>query len=403
MNIAQIHNRYRQPGGEDIVAERESALLQHYGHHVAQFIDSNNNIRLSSPVDRLLTAAGTIWNNSAYRRTLIDLRRGTWDIVHVHNTFPLLSPSVIWAAHQSGLPVVMTVHNYRISCANGLLLRDNAPCTKCLGRSPMWGVRFGCYHGSPIQTIPVAGMILAHRLLGTYKSLVQRFVAPTGFSQEVLVRSGIPRDRIAIVPHFVEDSGSPYPLHEDQTARGRTIAYVGRISDEKGVDLLLSAWRDVYAEGARLLIVGDGPRKQELSAQTSSWNSVEWAGWKNQAQVRASLLESRFLVVPSRAYETFGLGVIEAFSVGTPVIAPDHGGFRDLVSNGVNGYRIPPNHVHSLRDAISGALDISENQWRVLSEGARGDYERQFSPSAHYRALLDVYEAAIDENRGRAR
>lgn len=231
MNVLVVHNRYQERGGEDRVVALESALLERNGHKVVPYIVDNRDI---GSMPKATLPLLTIWNPKTVDAVtrLIELER--IDVVHVHNTLPLVSPSVYHAARAEGIPVVQTLHNYRLFCPAAVCVRNERPCTSCLGASVPWpAIRHACYRGSRTATGAVAAMLVAHRLLGTWQNAVDTYIAPTDFARRLFIAAGLPAGRIVVKPHFV-DPDPGVGAH-----RGDDVLYVGRLSTEKGVQTLL--------------------------------------------------------------------------------------------------------------------------------------------------------------------
>jgi glycosyltransferase involved in cell wall biosynthesis len=293
MRILQLHTQYRKPGGEDAVVRAERALLEQAGHNVYQHIEDNS----GNPARVVAALAGSLWNPLSARRVIDAIDAAQPDVAHVHNTWFALSPSVLSAPRRRQIPVVMTVHNYRLICANGLFLRDGAPCEKCIDQSPWPAVRHRCYHDSRTTSAVAAAGIAVHRKLGTWSRFVDRFIVLSQFARSRLVRAGIPSHRLILGSNFVKDSG----LRNTAPSESRTVLFVGRLSPEKGVHVLLDAWRTAGCSELRLYVIGDGPDRARLEQKAPS--GVSFLGHRPAAEVIHQLLQARALVIPSVWYE----------------------------------------------------------------------------------------------------
>jgi glycosyltransferase involved in cell wall biosynthesis len=389
LKILQVHNKYRPGwGGEDTVVQLEADLLRRHGHEVHCLSVWTGELNGAS-VARLLAAAfGTTWSFRGYSAVKKAIRRHSPDILHVHNTFPLLSPSIFWAAAREGVPAVQTLHNFRLTCANALLLRKGEPCQKCVGHFPWPALRHRCYRHSFWQTGAVASTNVIHRWLGTFQTKVHAYIALTEFSREILVRSGLPRDRVFVKPNFNADPGAPV------NSRRRTIAFAGEIARPKGMHLLLDAWSSLTPKGHQLLILGDGPDRAELERCHSGDSSVLWCGVQSREKVIEAVGSSRWLVLPSLAYENFPMSVLEALSVGTPVVVPDHGAFAAMVSDRKEGLLFSAGNTASLAAALQFALDATEDEWAQWSSNARDKYLREYTDHANCPQLMSIYRQA---------
>jgi glycosyltransferase involved in cell wall biosynthesis len=382
VRVLQLHTRYRQPGGEDAVVQAEAELLRRSGHEVVQH-------QVQNPPD----AAGAIgslslspWNPLQARAVQGIARQVRPDVAHVHNTWYAQSPAVVWALHRAGIPTVMTLHNFRLVCANGQLFRDGVPCEDCVGASPWQGVKHGCYRGSVVLSVPAAGTIALHDRLRTWNRAVDRFVVLSEFARERLVRGGLPPDRIEVKPNFVTDPGP----RSCPAGSSPTVLYVGRLSPEKGIELLVEAWRQIGDGSLELLVVGDGPLEERLKRWPAP--RLRFTGRLPAEEVRRHMLAARALVLPSVWYEGQPVTVLEAFAAGLPVLGSDIGGVPELLAPLGREWLAAPGDVSSW----VAALQALEHRERVELASTRGRalYERSFSTATAARALEAVYERA---------
>ncbi|HZF67022.1 MAG TPA: glycosyltransferase [Gemmatirosa sp.] len=387
MRVLMAHSRYQQRGGEDESTDMEVALLRDRGHDVAELFADNRTI-VGRPGLRALR--DTVWSPGAYAATrrLIGERRP--DVVHVQNFFPLLSPSVYYAARAQGVPVVQTLRNYRLLCPNALFFRDGRVCEDCRERSVPWpGVAHACYRGSRPASAAVAAMLTVHNAAGTWKRAVDLYVALSEFARGKFVESGLPPDRIVVKPNFVHPDPGPGP---DDAGSRRHALFIGRLSVEKGVHTLLSAW-SLARPGIVLKIVGDGPLADEARAAYKGVANVEWLGRRSLSETYALLGEAAFLVFPSEWYETFGRVAMEAFAKGTPVIAARIGAVAELVDHGVSGLHFTPGDAADLAARIDELLG-SPARAREMGRNARAQFERKYTAAANYERLVAVYARA---------
>jgi glycosyltransferase involved in cell wall biosynthesis len=398
MRILQVHNRYVDPSGEDAVVNLEGELLRQHGHCVEQFQTSNEGLEVGSVSTSISAGLGTIWSRRTYRSLEEVIHRGSFDLPHAHNTFPQLSPSVYWAAARHHLPVIQTLHNYRVACANGLLMRDGHPCEDCVGRLPLPALQHRCYRGTLLATGAVIGMQAAHRAAGTYANKVDAYIALSDFAKSIMVRSGLPKKRVHVKPHSVPDVSATLGSTPE---RDNQVVFVARLQREKGADLLLRAWKQLKPTNFRLVIVGDGPERVSLEREFSDLPGVVWRGWLGREDVLHEIARSRCLAMTSRAYETFGMVLIEAFSAGTPVIAPNHAGFPEIVTPGSNGLLFSPRNVDELAKALGQLLCLKDSTWQEWSANARRTYLACYTPHANYRRLMTIYKVAAERARSR--
>ena len=389
MKVLVVHERYRRPGGEDVVFEDEAALLESRGHAVVRYERHNDELERTG---RLRAAAETVWSRRGAADIDAVIRREKPDVLHAHNTFPILSPSIFHAAAARGVATVQTLHNFRLVCPQAQLLRDGKVCEDCVGKAVAWpAVVHGCYRGSRAATAATAAMLAAHRAAGTWRDAVDRFVALTEFSREIFVRGGLPADRIDVKPNFVHPDPGP-PAEKCLNDPPRAV-FVGRLSAEKGVRTLLAAWPHVAGE-ARLEVIGDGPLAGEVRAAADRDGRVEPVGQLPFGEVLGRIAAADVLVMPSVWYETFGRTTVEAFAAGVPVVASRLGAMAELVEDGATGALFPPGDPAALAAAVNGLLADPDRR-RRMGAAARAAYEARFTADRNYDLLLKVYERAL--------
>ena len=383
MKILVAHNAYQQRGGEDAVVESEVALLRAAGHEVREYRRHNDEL---AAMGAARAAADTLWS----RRTASDLSAllAAWpaDVLHVHNTFPLISPALYWAAASARVPVVQTLHNFRLLCPQAMLLRDGRVCRDCVGRVPLPAVRHGCYRGSRAQTAVLAGMLVLHRGLGTWQRKVQRYVALNDFCRDEFIRGGLPAERIAIKPNFVNAPALPASVDR------RGILFVGRLSPEKGIATLLSAAATLPP--GSLYLAGDGPEAARVAGATG----VLTLGNLAPQAVADAMASAVAVVVPSIWPEAFGLVAVEAFAMATPVIASQIGALEAIVEEGVTGLHAVAGDAVNLADRLRWALDHPAEMGR-MGVAARARYEALYTPQRNLAQLLDIYEQAKAQSK----
>jgi len=385
MRILLVHNHYQWPGGEDAVFFAERDLLLANGHDVRTLTVHNERI---SRMPTVAVAAATLWSQDGYRRVKAEIQRHRPDIMHVHNTFPLLSPAVFHAAHAEGVPVVYTLHNFRLVCPAATLFREGTGCRDCLGRTVAWpGVAHACYQGSRLRTAGVAAMLVLHKSLGTWATKVTRFIVMTEFARRLLREAAVvPDQRVVVKPHFVPtDPGIG-------SGGGGFALFVGRLAREKGLETLFAAWHEVG--GLPLKVVGDGPLAPLVREASATQPSVEWLGQRSHAEVLELLGAATVLVFPSPWYETFGLVLIEAFARGTPVIAARAGGTAEIVEEGKSGLLFEPGDASELAGSLQRML-ASPSAYAYMRHEARQRYVRAYTADENHNRLLEIYRSAI--------
>lgn len=384
VKILQLHNLYQQPGGEDLVVADEARLLEARGHEVVRHTVHNDQV---NSLSSLSLGQRTIWSQPAYRDVRAAIARHQPQLLHVHNTLPLLSPSVYYAASAERLPVVQTLHNYRLTCPAALCFRNGLPCTECVGSFIPWrAIRHACYRDSRTASAAVATMLSVHRLLGTWDKPTV-YIALTAFARDMFIEAGVPPDKLVVKPNFVDpDPGAG-------TGSGDYAVFVGRLSAEKGIETLLRAWR-VVGNQMRLVIVGDGPLASTVAAATHDLPSVTWLGRRDPFEILSILQDAKFLLFPSESYETFGRTIVEAFATAAPVIAAGHGAGAELVADGVTGFHFRP------RDPLDLAAKVLHlnSQPSVLVQmraAARREFETRYTADINYRSLMAIYHRAV--------
>ncbi len=381
MKLLLVHNRYQQSGGEDVVFEFEASLLEHAGHEVDRIVVSNDDIK--TVYQKIRTAWSLPWSSRGFKTVADAIARNRPDIMHVHNIFPLLSPSIYDAAVAANVAVVQTLHNFRVTCTNGLLLRDGAPCELCVSGTPYHAVRYRCYRNSYFGSFAVARMIASQRKQKASQERVSRFVALSEFARSRYVLAGIPAEKITVKPNGVADTG----IRSNGT--GAAILFVGRLSKEKGVATLINAARS-FTHPVR--IIGDGPLKNELEA--ASPPNVTFLGHLSRDKVIYEMAQARCLVLPSVWYEAFPLVLIEAYSIGLPVIASRIGSLVELVEDGVTGLHFAPDDVAGLVRVIEQLTSDATLSAR-MGYASRERYEQRFSPNCVLNDLEKIYHSVM--------
>ncbi|MBV8126003.1 MAG: glycosyltransferase family 4 protein [Burkholderiaceae bacterium] len=379
VRVLLAHNAYQQRGGEDMVVEAEAALLRQHGHAVELLTRHNDEL---AGMGRGAAALDTLWSRRTARELRERIEAFRPDVVHVHNTFPLISPSIYWAAAAAGVPVVQTLHNFRLACPQAMFLRDGKVCEDCMARAPLPAIRHGCYRGSRAQTGVLAGMLVLHRALGTWQHKVTRYIALNSFCRDKFIEAGLPAERIVIKPNFVE---APAP-GADAPRDG--FLFVGRLSHEKGVSTLAEAWRH-GGVNVRLAVAGSGPSADLLK----NLPGVDMLGALPLAQVQQRMASAAALVLPSIWYENFPRTLVEALGAGLPVIASRIGALASLVSEGRTGLLFEPGNAADLADKLAWAA-AHPREMASMGRHARADYEAQFTPERNLAQLLDIYAEA---------
>jgi glycosyltransferase involved in cell wall biosynthesis len=391
--VLVVHNDYLRAGGEDLVFEEETALLEEHGHEVLRHRVHNEQ---AVKMNRVRLAGKTLWNRSAYRELRDLIRRERPGVVHFHNTFPLISPAGYHAAAAEGVAVVQTLHNYRLMCPNGLFFRDGSPCEDCTGKIVPWpGAVHGCYRGSRPASTVAATMLSVHRAFGTWTDMVDAYVALTDFARGKFVAAGLPEERILVKPNFV----SPDP--GAGAGSGGYTLFAGRLSPEKGIGTLLEAWELMGEDAMPLKIAGDGPLAATVRRAAEENPRVEWLGHRSVEGVRRLMKDAAMLILPSEWYETFGRVAVESFAAGTPVVVASTGAIAELVDHGRTGLHFRPGDAVDLARQVK-SLKECPTELSLMRLDARAEFERRYTAARNYALLASIYVAAADRAAERA-
>lgn len=392
MKIVLVHNTYLEQGGEDVVFWQERSLLRAAGHEVLEYQRFNSEMQQYSMVRRLTLIGRTVWASDSHRQFTDLLQHHRPDIVHVHNTFPLISPSILWACREQEVPVVHTLHNYRLLCPAANFIRDGKPCEDCTRGSLLQSVGHGCYRDSRTQTAAVALMLSVHRARKTWTRAVDRYIVLTDFARSKFVDNGLPTEKITIKPNCVD------PDPGKRVGEGSYALFVGRISREKGAHTLLKAWRQL-PKSFSLRIVGDGPARAGLEAEAAGQglSNVTFLGRLPRERVIEAMKGARFVVFPSELYENLPLTIVEAFACGVPVVASKLGAMQEIIEEGRTGIFFPAGDADSLATAVTRAWQQPENTKR-LGDQARAEFENKYTAAINYRNLMKIYREVIEEH-----
>ncbi|BAY15228.1 group 1 glycosyl transferase [Nostoc sp. HK-01] len=386
-----LHNRYRLSGGEDKVVQAEKSLLEANGHNV--ILLEENNLNIVNIWDTLAAAGGAIYSLASKHRVQAEITRCSPEIVHVHNFFPLLSPAVYDACYSAGVPVIQTLHNYRLACPKAMPFRDGKICEDCIGKLIPWSsVVHGCYRNSHLQSSVVAAMTTWHRLTGTWHQRVNGYIVLTQFQKEKMIQAGLPAEKIYIKPNFVFHPNTV----EFNSRRDDYLLFVGRLSEEKGVSVLIDAYIHNNIS-TPLKIVGDGPIRQLLQKQVQRAgyaNLIEFLGYQDKSTVMELMKKAKFLVLPSIWYEGFPLTIVEAFASSLPVLVSKLGSMAEIVEDQVSGLHFEAGNSQDLAAKIQWAINHPEFM-NNCGNNARFMYESRYSSAVNYKQLMSIYRQFI--------
>ena len=386
LRILIAHNRYQQAGGEDAVVSQEMEMLSSRGHKVELLSTDNHDI--VDGKSQVVAAFRSFYSLPSYNLTKVKIRAFRPDILHVHNIVPSLSPAIYYAANEASIPVVQTLHNYRLVCANAQLFRAGKPCEECVtSRSFLPGVKHACYRNSRLGSAVVGAGTALHSTLGTWRDRVDRYIVLSSFAEHKLAGSRVPQQKMRIKPNFTGDRGIG-------SGDGGYALFVGRLREEKGLETLLAADR-AGSLPLPIYIAGDGPMLQEVQAACSRPGSqLRCLGRKSREEVIELMKRASVLVIPSLWHETFGMVAIEALATGLPVVASRMGALPDIVEEGISGLLYQAGDASGMTDALRWIVDYP-NKVATMRTGARDRYLERYSEEANYSQLLQIYEELL--------
>lgn len=391
MRVLLSHNFYSSatPSGENQVFEAEEILLRSRGNNVQLFTKNSDHISIQGRMGVIKAALGTPWNLGIKAEILQVIEDYRPDVVHIHNTFPLLSPAIFHAIG-SRAARVLTLHNYRLFCPAAIPMRDGQICTECIDKhSALPSLIHGCYRNSRVATFPMAMSVELHRALGTWARQVDAFIALSDFQREVMIEAGLPRDKVFVKPNF-------YPGNPRVIAWGLRqpyVVFVGRLTAEKGVISLLRAWKAWGVSAPELRIVGDGALRGELEAMSYGL-PVRFLGQVTPKEAEDQIAHARLQILPSEWFEGFPMVIREAFAFGTPAAVSDIGPLASIVQHGHNGVVFKPSNPQSLLDVVRAAWS-KPGLLELLGQGARSAFETKYTEDANYTTLMNIYKQAI--------
>lgn len=386
MRILLVHNQYQHRGGEDTVLESELKLLQKYGETVDTLMFNND--RIKSPLEKIKYGFYSFYNPESSRLLKNKIKEFRPDVIHVHNFFPIASPALFYAADKQGIPIVMTLHNYRLICPNAMFFRDDQICEACISKSfALDGVLHGCYRNSRVQTLFLAGMTWFHRTVGTWQERVDRYILLTQFAKNKFLDSSLKLldSKMVIKSNFVEERGFD-PEKDDY------CLFVGRLSKEKGIDTLLEAFKN---SERKLVIVGTGPFSDKVEEYAEKFPNIEYAGFQSIDFIIAKLKKAKALIFTSIWYEGMPMTILEAFSAATPVVCGDLGGPAEIVQNKKTGLIYRAGDSADLLEKVEWLYD-HPGEHGVMCTNARDEFEKKYSEQANYHQLINIYKDVID-------
>jgi glycosyltransferase involved in cell wall biosynthesis len=391
LKVLIVHNANQQPAGDDVVVALETKLLQDAGHQVLEYRRSNWDVEKYTGLKKISLAARTVWAKDTKEDFARLLQQEKPDVVHVHNTFVMISPSIYSACVEAGIPVVQTLHNYRLLCPAATMFRDGKVCQECVQSSLLKSVQHCCYKGSRATTAIAAAMLQFHWMRGTWQREISCYIALSEFARSKMIEGGLPAHKVMVKPNFV----SPDPGNH-RTGIGDYAIFVGRLSPEKRVATILDAWK-LLKSPVPIYILGGGPEEDMLRARVKQENiaNVEIKGKIPREQTIAMLSNARFLVFPSEWYEGFPMTLAESFACGTPVICSRMGSMQEIVSDRRTGLHFTPGDAADLARAVEWAW-AHPQEMRAMGAEARNDYEQKYTAEKNYPMLMNIYRHAMN-------
>jgi glycosyltransferase involved in cell wall biosynthesis len=402
MKILQIHNKYIEKGGEDTVVANERQLLQQYGHAVELCSFDNKDLDNLSKITLL---SRTFFNTQAYKKLVAHIEVFKPDVIHLHNVFYEASPSVFWAIAKKNVPAVMTLHNYRFGCVQGLLFRENKVCQLCLEKkSAFYGIKNKCFKDSYLKSLQLTLVNKLYQWTLKHKNPVKKYIFLADFNKNLLstvlplknIESNeIPNafgteglgnpdtfENAVLKPNYVNDFGYT-PMSE----RLDYYLFVGRLNEQKGIHVLI----DIFKKNRKNIdIIGEGPMVDLVKEAAKNHPNIRYLGYADNTFIIQKLKQSRGLIVPSLTYEGQPMTILEAFSTGTPVFASDTKNMDSMITHGYNGFLFQPEKDHSIFD------NLDELDKENLYKNARLTYEEKYSQQKNYDYLVDIYQSAIN-------
>lgn len=383
--ILAVHNKYLIGGGEDQSFAAEVNLLKKKGHEIYEYLEDNSKIK---SLGKLRTAFRTIWSVEAYRQIIDIYATFPFDLVYVQNFFPLVSPSIYYAARRLNVPVIQFLRNYRLLCANGYFFRDGKVCELCLGKYfPVYGIKYGCYRDSRMGSITLAAMVGIHRLLNTWSDKVDLYITLTKFAKDKFVEGGLPDHKIIVKPNFIStDPG--IGQH-----RGNYALYIGRLSPEKGIHTLINAFQ-MLPQDIHLQIAGDGPLIEFVKQKIKVNKNIEYIGSIPNQQVVEKMQDATLLVFPSEWYEGMPRTIIEAFAVGLAVVSSDLGAMSSMISHQKNGLLFKPGNASDLAQQVQWIFNHAKVREK-MSRNARAEFEAKYTAERNYEMVDQILRDVI--------
>lgn len=388
MKVLLIHNYYKLAGGEDVVVENEHRLLERNGHTVIRYNAHNDSV---DKMGKAAAAVNTIWSRTSFQQLDAVIRDNKPDVAHFHNWFMMISPAGYDACRKHGVPVVQTLHNYRLMCPSAIFYRDGHVCEECMGKFlPMPAIQHSCYRDSKAASAVVAGMLAYHKMTATWSRKVDRYIALTEFARQKFITGGFAADKLTVKPNFLAEDPHEGGHHADY------FVFMGRWTPEKGVLTVLEAWRLLGQDAPPLKLLGEGPLESQVLALAAQCPTVEVVGKRSHDQALEILKDAVAMVQASEWYEGMPMTIVEALACGTPVIAANIGAASTLITHGRTGLHFMPQDASSLADAVRD-MRITVDK-RAMQSAARAEFVNHYTADRNYGYLMEIYEDVLTKH-----
>lgn len=396
MKVLMVHNFYQSssPSGEDVVFRNEIELLKQHGINVITYTRYNDEIKDYGLRGKLVLPFKNIWSIETYKELKAILKKEKPDIAHFHNIWYLISPSAYYACKEVGIPTVQTIHNFRMFCSSGLLLRDGKICEDCIGKIPWRAMVYGCYKKSILYSTPIALTEIFHKFVGTFYNKVDAYISLTEFAKDKLIQAGLPKDKIYVKPNFLLNPP------KKSFSRGKYIAFVGRISEEKGIKTLIDALRNQKKDRVILKLIGDGPMKKDIEKEIKKDNiqNIELLGKRSHLETLEIIRNAKFIVLPSICYEMFPMVLLEAFAYGKPAIGSKLGAIAELIEDGKTGLLFEAGNFEDLAEKIQWMIE-NEDAYIKMGKNARKVFEEKYTAERNFQILMEIYKKVIERGK----
>lgn len=399
MKILVVHNLHRSgsASGDDQVFKSETKLLQQKGIEVIPYTVINDKFDQAGPIGKIMMTLGMMWSLENYKKIEEIIEREKPDMMHVHTFFPLLSPSILYAAKKNNVKVVATLHDTRFICPCATSLRNGKICNLCGDGNYFRMVKYGCFKNSRIMSLAVAAIFKYHRIRKSFYKQIDKYICLNDEQIQLLKEIGFEENKIVKKYNFVQDAGcSTVEIPDKYKIPDRFVVFYGRIGEEKGIKILQNVWDNI--EDIPLVVMGGGPLEQEFEVWAEKKSNIFYLGYVPHEICMTIAGKAEFALMPSIWYEGCSMVAIETESLGIPLITTDIGFFKEAIQNGINGMKIPLEDEQGFREAV---IDFWKNPQKVkkMGENARSDYEQKYVPEDNMKQLFEIYASVLGEKK----